>query len=513
MQTNMLITKFLIAGILPLILFCAVKESYGDDYITKGCIKREEDINFDVANWIAQGQPLAEKEDCVGKDCCRRKPTSSYEIVKDKKTVTLSLHLFYKGDGYYGDSIEVYLSENNRCRAVLQTWGHCVRFIPKEKGSFPDIEVFWDTKTGETQPYPLNDWTTNYKTIFTWTGQKYEDAELPKSRSLNKQALALFKEGKIHSAISLWEKALPLSRIPRLGLTANAEVLNNLGFAYQKVGYDAEMYYNFALKVDSCRWVAHLNLGDLYAAGIYIDKELSRKAIDHYKKALSLNPGYKRAKEIKQKIKDLKNNRGKVIDERAQYIYKFKIRQDLPIISVKVQMENMPIEGDASYSLARRLIVSKDGRVIQEIDVDNSECERALDTKTYLTAEDINFDGYQDLKLLCWWGATGNEGFKYWLYDRKSGTFIYNSSFEGLSNPTPNSETHEICTHANMGSAGMQYSNECYKFIDDKLTLIRSVTQDGTVTRDGKTYFVKTTEELKNGEMIKVKEELIESPF
>jgi len=403
----------------------------------------------------------------------------------------------------------------------LQTWGHCVRFIPKGKDvfpgkdAFPDIEVFWDTKTGETQPYPLNDWTTNHRTVFTWTGRKYEDAELPKSGSLNDQALALFKQGKIHSAISLWEKALPLARIPRLGLTANAEVLNNLGFAYQKakVGYDPEMYYNFALKVDPRRWVAHVNLGDLYAGGIYIDKERSRKAIDHYKKALALNPGHKKASELKRKIDDTRNNKGKVADERAQYIYKFKIHENFPIVSAKIQMENMPNESDDSYAVASRLIIREGNKVLQESDIDNSECERALDTETYLTAEDVNFDGYQDLKLLCWRGATGNEGFKYWLYDHKSGTFIYNSSLDGLSNPTPNSETQEICTHSNMGSAGMEYSNKCYKFINGKLTLVKAVTQSGTIIRDGKTYFEKTTKELKNGEMITTGEELIESPF
>ena len=118
---------------------------------------------------------------------------------------------------------------------------------------------------------------------------------------MNKTALRLYKEGHAKQALNLWQKAAELEVIPGLELSANAELLNNLGFAYYRLGgtyfEKAEQYLKGAVTVDSSRWTAYLNLGDLYSeAGRYDD------AIKNYKILLNRKPDYKYRNKIVEKI-------------------------------------------------------------------------------------------------------------------------------------------------------------------------------------------------------------------
>lgn len=131
------------------------------------------------------------------------------------------------------------------------------------------------------------------------------------SEALNEQALKVFKAGDIEEAIRIWRFATGFYYgDPRAGFTSNAEVSNNLGFAYYKLfresgDYDhfRSAYYNFqhALEVEPRRWQAYLNMGDL---------ELEMKAYNSarydYEKLLELNPSYKYEDKIKERIKWLK---------------------------------------------------------------------------------------------------------------------------------------------------------------------------------------------------------------
>ncbi len=140
------------------------------------------------------------------------------------------------------------------------------------------------------------------------------------SEALNEQALKVFKAGDIEEAIRIWRFATGFYYgDPRAGFTLNAEVSNNLGFAYYKLfresgDYDhfRSAYYNFqhALEVEPRRWQAYLNMGDL---------ELELKDYNgaryNYEKLLELNPSYKYADKIKDRIKWLKTLPYKVGEE------------------------------------------------------------------------------------------------------------------------------------------------------------------------------------------------------
>ena len=97
----------------------------------------------------------------------------------------------------------------------------------------------------------------------------------------------------------------------------------------------------------------------------------------------------------------------------------------------------------------------------------------------FFSVRDVNFDGYADMQMIVWWGATGNTGYAYWLFDSSNGTFVYNNDLSTLSNPTPHPETQTITTHSVGGMVGMIYQDRTYAFDDGgALVLIREEKQD-----------------------------------
>lgn len=55
----------------------------------------------------------------------------------------------------------------------------------------------------------------------------------------------------------------------------------------------------------------------------------------------------------------------------------------------------------------------------------------------YLEVQDFDGDGWRDLKLLDWWGATGNLGWEIWRFDPVSRVFARDSALSGLPNVRP----------------------------------------------------------------------------
>lgn len=86
---------------------------------------------------------------------------------------------------------------------------------------------------------------------------------------------------------------------------------------------------------------------------------------------------------------------------------------------------------------------------------------------------DFNFDGYQDLKLLATWGATGNRAYLCWLFDSKTGAFSFERSLLDLGNPTPDPKTRTISTRATGGMAGQVYTKGTYAWKSGTLALTR----------------------------------------
>jgi tetratricopeptide (TPR) repeat protein len=295
------------------------------------------------------------------------------------------------------------------------------------------------------------------------------------------------------------------ARIPGLGLTAEPEVLNNLGFGYLKIGRQSkgEVALERTLALDPGRWSAHLNLGDLYAEGLYLDSARSAKAIEHYSKVLTLKPDYRHAAELRKKMDDLKKGRGKFPDKRSQGTYLFRIRPDLPVYRLVAKKDKFGL------ATAFQVWAGNGARPIQTIQVDEvgEDCEPTVDKET-LVSEDYNFDGYADLALSCFRGATGNQLDLLWLFSPASETFRPAEPRQIFNDPEPDQEDKRLRTHWNGGAMGMTHDNEWYAFENGKFVLVEDESQ-----KEGEEHgiFIKVVRKrAANGEMKEVRRERVE---
>lgn len=132
--------------------------------------------------------------------------------------------------------------------------------------------------------------------------------------------------------------------------------------------------------------------------------------------------------------------------------------------------------------------------LIQEILVSQA---RTWDSEKFgVYIEDINFDGYKDIRVQADTPAGANVPYYYWLWDNNKSKYIQNKDLEVVTSPTINPVNKEIVSN-NRGSAA-EYTQSEYKFINEKLTLIKEIEQ---VADPDKNVWHITVKELVGNEM------------
>lgn len=180
-------------------------------------------------------------------------------------------------------------------------------------------------------------------------------------------------------------------------------------------------------------------------------------------------------------------------DVRGGVICNFYIAKDLPLYTFH-------LIADLKFDTIKSIEVTEENKngVIQTLSTTAEEPAYTLDS--LFNVEDANFDGYKDIKLSSWSGATGNRGYNYWLFDPIKNMFVFNKDLSELSNPNPDPKTKTISTHNNGGAVGCIYDDEIYKFDENgKLILVHKEEQ---VWADDNVSFNRTTSDLLNGKMV-----------
>ncbi len=196
--------------------------------------------------------------------------------------------------------ITVYLNDGKTWRRVLGVRGYGFRFVRSGGRELPDLEIDWDPleKAPDELSRVLGEERRQQRTVFAWNGKRYGNVELASARRLNAKALALQGKKDYKGALAVWQEALRLAMIPGSRLPVDAEILNNYGFTLLRDSHrEAEIFLGFALQVDPARWQAHLNLGDLLWDQGHYDR-----AIESYRAVLRLNPSYRRAQILQERI-------------------------------------------------------------------------------------------------------------------------------------------------------------------------------------------------------------------
>jgi len=146
----------------------------------------------------------------------------------------------------------------------------------------------------------------------------------------------------------------------------------------------------------------------------------------------------------------------------------------------------------AQNTLERMTIKEYDtDTLIQEARITmDSEPPAGLDV---VSVEDFNFDGYQDLKIIDWWGATGNIGYTIWLFNPTTNTFIEHAGLSKLTNPTIIPNTKTISSHSVGGMAGCVYTDQTYSIdTDNNLLLQHEEKQEWNNSTQSLTRSIKT---------------------
>jgi hypothetical protein len=196
----------------------------------------------------------------------------------------------------------------------------------------------------------------------------------------------------------------------------------------------------------------------------------------------------------------------KEYDEPNEIILSFKekLHPSLPDYDLKVYGKRKKSGGeDHTHFSARKIVVSLVGsqKLIQEIDFD--------ETWTYhgkslgFIIEDMNFDGYKDIRIQILTPAGPNIPYYCWLWDNDTLQFMKNKRLEGITAPRFDHDK-KIITSFVRESAAHHYKFT-YKYIDGIPTVIRVDERKGEIV-DGQKIGHFITSELKDGKMQVIEE-------
>lgn len=165
----------------------------------------------------------------------------------------------------------------------------------------------------------------------------------------------------------------------------------------------------------------------------------------------------------------------------------------------QISPDESPMRFDLSSDAQTRLVHTievysdKDQQTLTQT-LDAEMEEPPLSNQPFFTTTDFNSDGYQDLKLLYAWGATGNVYYHVWLYNQDTKQFDRHTGFDELSNLQVNPDSGMIHTYSVGGLAGAIYFSGDYEFNEqNELILVYGIGQE--VDPNNANAFVCTTQQ------------------
>jgi hypothetical protein len=115
----------------------------------------------------------------------------------------------------------------------------------------------------------------------------------------------------------------------------------------------------------------------------------------------------------------------------------------------------------------------------------------------FFVIEDMNFDGYNDIRLMQSMGARGNTSYLFWLYNRDKKTFVRDSSLENLSNPQFDPKEKKAYSYWSVGCC--EYGSNIYQVVNGKLALVEDETMH--LNMENEKEYILTIRKLVDGEM------------
>ena len=187
--------------------------------------------------------------------------------------------------------------------------------------------------------------------------------------------------------------------------------------------------------------------------------------------------------------------------------FKEKINESLPEFTFEI-FGGKTKETYPNYS-SMKLSIWQGGEFLQEFIFEKDEFvgfPTSYDENFGFVIEDMNFDGYEDIRLIFYVPASPNISYTCWLWDKDEGLYVENPDFR-IFDPVFDHENQLVYSYAR-GSATDHYEN-VYQYIDGKLTKIKKIETGYVNPNDTEnTYLMEY--HLIDGQWQLVNEEIIE---
>jgi hypothetical protein len=159
-----------------------------------------------------------------------------------------------------------------------------------------------------------------------------------------------------------------------------------------------------------------------------------------------------------------------------------KITQDLPssqTVDCRIRDDRRPVrvtlEADLVHDFVTvvRVALPETTQALRTVDADAPP----MGTR-YFFALDYDGDGYRDLALLSFWGATGNRGYQIYRYDSTASRFVQDSVLSAEGNPEPEPGRRCVRSHSVGGMAGGIRREATHCRLGDRWVMMRLEDQD-----------------------------------
>lgn len=149
-------------------------------------------------------------------------------------------------------------------------------------------------------------------------------------------------------------------------------------------------------------------------------------------------------------------------------------------ISKKLPAFDFAVQGyrtkDGYDYVAKSITISNKGKVIQKIKLVKDELTgypTSFDKNFGFTIEDMNFDGYKDIRIIQYVPAALNISYCMWVWDPKTSQFKEDNDLEEILSPEFD-HSKKLIHSFTRGSATDHYE-DVYQYIHGKLSLIKSI--------------------------------------
>jgi hypothetical protein len=169
-----------------------------------------------------------------------------------------------------------------------------------------------------------------------------------------------------------------------------------------------------------------------------------------------------------------------------------KLRKESPKADLIFELESFE-QDDRCFT--KTITAKFDGNLIATLHTEaynDDEYAWRPSREALVIVEDMNFDGFADIRIQAFLGAGPNIPYIVWLFNPRTNTYDHSPSLSDIPSFEVDSENQWIRSEARVSAT--VYTESFYRYVDGELTLFRE-----SVTDYEKNEVV--TSELKNGEM------------